>query len=343
MSSPVHNSTRQARLRRRIVTIPGMFLVTALLLLLLIPVLLIGGIIDIRYRRPLSTVRLILFTLWWLVVETFGLIGAFVLWAYFRPFKRLTNQRSIRAHTGIQRTWIQALVTAARLFLGLKVKVEGDSLENKIGPFIILARHGSQGDALLIAAMLRRLRIRPRVIMKKELLQDPCFDIFGNRLRNYFVDRDTVGNFEEVASIGQLAAEMKPDEATLIFPEGTRFSIPKLKKSIISLEETAPSRVKSAKNLRSVLPIRSPGILAVLENAPEADLVFVNHVGVNQFRSIKDIWRNTPLPTDLHFKITFLPRSEAPNSASQDELISFIDSRWEEIDDWVVTNQQSLS
>jgi hypothetical protein len=51
-----------------------MFLVTALLLLLLIPVLLIGGIIDIRYRRPLSTVRLILFTLWWLVVETFGLI-----------------------------------------------------------------------------------------------------------------------------------------------------------------------------------------------------------------------------------------------------------------------------
>ncbi len=136
---------------------------------------------------------------------------------------------------------------------------------------------------------------------------------------------------------------MKPDEATLIYPEGKRVSIPTLKKTIISLEKTAPSRVKSAKNLRSVLPIRSPGILALLENAPEADLIFVNHVGVTQFRSIKDIWRNTPLPTVLHFKITFLPRSKAPNSASQDEMINFIDSRWEEIDDWVVTNQQALS
>ena len=343
MPSLAHTSIGRARLRRRIVTIPGVFLVTALLLLLLVPVLVIGGLIDICYRRPLSTVRLILFTLWWLLVESFGLIAGFILWGYFRPGKRLANQRSIQAHTVVQRIWIKALVTAARLFLGLKIKVEGDSLENKVGPFIILARHGSQGDALLIAAMLGRLKIRPRVILKKELLQDPCFDVFGNRLRNYFVDRDTVDNFEEIASIGQLAAEMNPDEATLIFPEGTRFSLPKLKKSIASLQATAPSRVKSAKNLRSVLPIRSPGILAVLKNAPEANLIFINHVGVSQFRSIKDIWRNTPLPTDLHFNITFLPRNEAPDSASQDELIKFIDSRWEEIDDWVVTNQQALS
>ena len=343
MPSLAHTSIRRARLRRRIVTIPGVFLVTALLLLLLLPALLISALIDMRYRRPLSTVRLILFTLWWLFVESFGLIVGFVLWAYFRPGKRLANQRAIQAHTVVQRNWIKALVTAARLFLGLKVKVEGDSLENKVGPFIILARHGSQGDALLIAALLGRLRIRPRVILKKELLQDPCFDVFGNRLRNYFVDRDTVDNFEEVASIGRLAADMSPDEATLIFPEGTRFSVPKLKKSIASLETTAPSRVKSAKNLRSVLPIRSPGILAVLENAPEADLIFINHVGVNQFRSIKDIWHHTPLPTDLHFKITFLPRNEVPNSVSQEELINFIDSRWEEIDDWVVMNQQALS
>ena len=50
---------RKAQLRRRIVTIPGMFLATVLLSLLLLPALLIGGLIDIRYRRPFSTVRLI--------------------------------------------------------------------------------------------------------------------------------------------------------------------------------------------------------------------------------------------------------------------------------------------
>lgn len=60
--------------------------------------------------------------------------------------------------------------------------------------------------------------------MKQELLWDPCLDIVGNRLPNYFVDRAAKDTARELAHIASLARELAPGQRVVMYPEGTRFS-----------------------------------------------------------------------------------------------------------------------
>ena len=205
---------------------------------------------------------------------------------------------------------------------------------------MVLARHGSQGDALLVAAVLAEARLRPRFIVKRQLLWDPCLDIVGHRIPNYFVDRDAADNRIEIQNIGALARGLEPDEAIVIFPEGTRFSPSKLKRAIEMLSATAPERVESAQRLSCVLPVRTPGFLSILENNQEADVVLLNHVGVTDFKSLHDLWNNIPFPTSLHFNTERLSRSELPPISQPEALIENIDQLWEKFDLWVLSNQK---
>ena len=157
----------------------------------------------------------------------------------------------------------------------------------------------------------------------------------GHRIPNYFVDRNSTDNRTELDNIARLATDLENDEAIVIFPEGTRYSDAKRKQAIDILETAAPERVASARRLRHVLPIRTAGLLAILEAAPPTDLLFLNHVGVHDFRTLGDLWRNVPFPVPIQFHATRTSRYEAPTA---DELVGWLDARWEEFDAWVATN-----
>ena len=135
--------------------------------------------------------------------------------------------------------------------------------------------------------------------------------------------------------IGFFAFDLEDDEAIVIFPEGTRYSDAKREQAIDILERTAPERVVSARRLQHVLPIRTAGLLAILGAAPSTDLLFLNHVGVQDFRTLDDLWRNVPFPVPLQFHATRSSRDEAPGAS---ELVDWLDARWEELDDWVASN-----
>ena len=94
-------------------------------------------------------------------------------------------------------------------------------------------------------------------------------------------------------------------------------------------------RVAAARRLRHVLPIRTAGLLAILDAAPSTDLLFLNHVGVHDFRSLGDLWRNVPFPVPLRFHATRSARNEVPDA---DTLVDWRDARWEDFDTWVATN-----
>ena len=87
--------------------------------------------------------------------------------------------------------------------------------------------------------------------------------------------------------MGKLAGDLSQDEAVVIFPEGTRFSQAKLEQLLTLSQFQAPERVASARRLHSVLPVRTPGLLAILNNAVTTDLVLLNHVGVTDFRNLR--------------------------------------------------------
>ena len=329
------DSTSRERWRRRILTIPAILISFLAFVVLLIPALIVGGIVDLLARRRGSTVRLAIYAVWWAGLESAGVLWAAILWMRYAPLGQLANRNSLRAHSRLQRWWSTNLVRGARTLLGMVHGLEGRNALQSGGPLIVLARHGSQGDALLVASVLATAGLRPRFVLKRQLLWDPCLDVVGHRIPNYFVDRNPTDNHTELANIARLAADLENDEAIVIFPEGTRYSNAKREQAIDILGTAAPERVDSARQLQHVLPIRTAGLLAILEAAPSTDLLFLNHVGVHDFRTLGDLWRNVPFPVPLRFHATRTSRNEAPDA---DELVGWLDARWEEFDVWIATN-----
>ena len=327
-----------AKWSRRSKTVPAL-IITALFVWLLLPILVAFSFIhDLIRDREFSNTRLTLFGAWWLAMEILGVVTAFILWLIFLPSTKSTSVRSNRWHNRLQCLWAKSLTGGARRTIGLRWSAEGISCLRTKGPLIILARHGSQGDALLTAALLSNEGRRLRFVLKKQLLNDPCLDIVGHRIPNYFVNRDSLNNQEELANIGVLASGLADDEALVIFPEGTRFSPSKLTKAVQTLSQQTPARAESAHRLRSVLPIRTAGTLAALA-ASDADIVFCNHVGIRDISSIRELRASVPLKKELRFKLTRVSRSTLSSHWSDEELVRWLDTQWALVDEWVTAHE----
>jgi 1-acyl-sn-glycerol-3-phosphate acyltransferase len=99
------------------------------------------------------------------------------------------QRRNARAHFALQRWWAAQLMNALQLTTGIRVDA-ADATSLSPGPAIMLCRHASLADSLLSAwVVTSKARMNPRYVLKKELLADPCLDVVGNRLPNYFLDR----------------------------------------------------------------------------------------------------------------------------------------------------------
>jgi len=342
LSFSAGQSSRSAKWARRSKSIPALFTAFIAVWILLPILLLFAFLFDLFKRRPLPNVRLLLFGAWWLAMEVIGVTIAFFLWLVLAPFKRLGSSTSQRWHSRLQRFWARSLALGGKYTLRLRWQVDGLECLRDSGPLIVLARHGSQGDALLTAALLSAEGRRLRFILKHQLLGDPCLDIVGHRIPNYFVDRDSLNNKNELANIGQLATDMADDEALVIFPEGTRFSEEKLSRAVTALCQTAPSRVRAAQALTSVLPIRTAGTLAALAKSP-ADLVILNHVGIRDISSLKELQASVPLPTALKFHLWRTPRAELSVEWTEKQLVQWLDEQWAAVNSWVAQNQHPFS
>ena len=143
----------------------------------------------------------------------------------------------------------------------------------------MLSRHAGPGDALiLVHHLLTDHRRRPRVVMKAALQLDPCIDIVANRMPNAFVSPG--GRAAE--DIGRLAAGLGPRDALVLFPEGGNFTPERRRRAIRRLTRLRRAReAERAARMRNLMPPRPGGVLAALESAPTADVVFVAHIGLD--------------------------------------------------------------
>ena len=154
---------------------------------------------DLIRDREFSNTRLTLFGAWWLAMEILGVVTAFILWLIFLPSTKSTSVRSNRWHNRLQCLWAKSLTGGARRTIGLRWRRRISCLPQRTTNY--LARHGSQGDALLTAALC--------------LTKGGAFDLFSRTTlerslprhrrtpnSNYFVNRDSLNNQEELANIG---------------------------------------------------------------------------------------------------------------------------------------------
>ena len=304
-------------------------IVGALLLTVLLPVWVIVSVaIDLGTRKwRLPTFRLLCFAWLWLWLETFGITGAALIW--------VTGQgRNHRANYALQRWWAKRLIISLRITCGLSIEVEGvESLPN--GPLICLGRHASLGDALVSAWIFGSLAKRfPRYVMKKELLFDPCLDVVGQRIPNYFVDRGSAAVRQELTGIRMMAANMGESDVAVIFPEGTRTNDAKRIGLVERLERRAPERHAKLVGLQRLLPPRSAGASVLLEEVPNGDVVVMWHVGFDGLDTFAGVRRriahaqpSAKVVLELH------KRSSVPKG---DGFEAWLDDRWLEIDAKVV-------
>ncbi|MDJ0770231.1 MAG: 1-acyl-sn-glycerol-3-phosphate acyltransferase [Ilumatobacter sp.] len=316
--------TRRDRLRRRSLTIPALVAGTVLLTLLVpvwLPLALVLDALRLRFRFPLA--RLLAFAVCWCWIETAGVHATAWLW--------LTGRAGdAGAHYRLMGWWAGALMNAIRVTTRIEPQVVGaEALEG--GNAIVLARHVSLADSLLSGwATATVCGLWPRYVLKKELLYDPSLDIVGLRIPNHFLDRTATDADAELDALRRLAAGVGPDVVAVIFPEGTRSNDQKRARALEKIEESDPERAARLAGLRRLLPPRAAGTTALIDGAPDADLVLAWHTGFDGLDTFSGMISKlaSPLPP-VRFVTTRVPRSEVPDGAA---FPRWLDDRWLELD-----------
>lgn len=319
---PDHRSVR-ARLRRRLVSVPGL-IVGTFVITVTVPIWLpVAAFVDLaRGRRRLPIVRLLAFGVCWTWLETIGVVRAFGHWLTGRARDERTNYE-------LMRWWADALVRALRVTIGIDPSVEHvDALVG--GDAVVLARHASLADSLLSAWAIRGCAdVWPRYVLKRELLFDPCLDIVGLRVPNHFLDRMS-GDAAELDTLRSLARGVGPGTVAVIFPEGTRSNDRKRQRALAAIADRDPARAERLADLRRLLPPRPAGSRALVEGAPDADVVVAWHTGFDGLDSFGGILNGlaAPLPP-VRFVFRRVPRAEVPTGDAFDR---WLDDQWLRLD-----------
>jgi len=317
MTDPRH---RVEKLRRRAVSLPalaiGTLAITATVPIWL-PISLVVDLVRLRWRFPMA--RLLAMGVCWCWIESLGVARAFGLWARGRSDDHA-------AHYELMAWWSAALMRSMRATAGMNPRIEG--VEDLVaGDAIILARHASLGDSLLSGwALVSEVGLQPRYVLKKELLFDPCLDIVGLRVPNHFLDREAIDGSVELEAIADMASGIGPGIVGVIFAEGTRTNAAKRARALAKIAEREPERAERLGSLRRLLPPRPAGSMAMLDGAPDADVVLVWHTGFDGLDSFAGMMREVArgLPP-VRFVARRYPRDEVPEG---ERFVAWLDDHW---------------
>jgi 1-acyl-sn-glycerol-3-phosphate acyltransferase len=325
------------RVRRRVrgVAVEAVALVAVTLLfpLLLAAALAVDVVRRVVRGQPFTAVRLLAMGWWFLVGELRGLTGlARIYLVTGGPFGRRSLRRRALVYD-LRIMWMSHHLAGVRRLFGLRFEVEGLELGGP-GPAVLLARHASIIDNALPDALVGRAHgLGLRFVIKHELRVLPTLDIGGAWIPTSFVRRGTGDSAPEIARSARLAEDLGPGELVIIFPEGTRYTAPKLARVKERLRERRPDLAPLAEPLRHVLPPRLGGPLALLDAAPGADVVVLGHVGFDGFETLGDIWAGGLVGRTIRVKLWRHPAASVP--AGDEERVRWLYARWRELDDWI--------
>jgi 1-acyl-sn-glycerol-3-phosphate acyltransferase len=327
---------------RRLVVAPTLVLLTFLTVTTLPLTAIVAAFLSPRLPGRWRGLRVLWLVLIWMLLESAVLIACLGLWVGSGFGWKLSEPRFQTAHEWLVREYLRALVRAARRALNLRFELEGlhevwadASDEGRIHvPVLVLARHAGPGDSLLLVQGLTALRRHPRVVLKSTLQWAPALDVMLGRIPSQFVGPGAERG-AAIEGIARLAAGLGADDGLVLFPEGGNFSEDRRVRSIAKLEELGQhGRAERARLMRYVLSPRPGGVLAALEAAPSADVVFVAHTGLEDLSGVVDLWRGLPMDASIKVRIWRVPADEIPT----DELgrISWLDGWWYRIDRWIL-------
>ncbi|KGN31361.1 hypothetical protein N802_04525 [Knoellia sinensis KCTC 19936] len=242
-------------------------------------------------------------------------------------------------HEAVFLAGLNRAMILAKQWVGFEVKLDGRMhFGSETAPLVAFARHAGPGDSLALAWLLGHTAGRmPKIVLAEALRWDPTVDALLTRMRSYFVPSRTGAGDDRVAGVRELARGLKDDDVLLLFPEGQNFSQGRRRRLIDRLREAGHElRARRAISLWNVLPPKTRGVIAVLDERPDADVMIVAHAGFGQLTTPKEIWGAIPF-TDRPFLVQ--TRTYAAGSIPDDAagIETWLDDHWTEIDEWVTT------
>jgi len=320
------------RYARRTVTVP-IYLASFLINTAAAPIFLVVALTgDLARGRGTIFVRCILAIWAYLAVETFGIVLFLPLWVLGQGSER----RRLALHHWFARVWARWVFWSLVRLFEMRVEVEGDE-EAAEGPVIVFCRHVSPVDNLLPLVFLEgRHGLWLRWVMNSWLVRDPCIDFVGHRLRSTFL---TVGSREgsrQIAKVSALGDNLEPREGVLVFPEGALFTPMRLARAVRRMRRSGDEEeARLAEGLRHVLPPQLGGALALLERAPDADVVFCAHTGL-EGGSYRSLLAGGILRREVRIAFWRIPRGEVP--ADIDGRTTWLLAQWRRVDGWIEEN-----
>lgn len=279
-----------------------------------IPALAVADLV--RLRTSLPSVRVFLFALQYLINDSVEILAAGPYWVLAGFGTRLRSPASVERHQRLQQWSLDLLERRAEQLLGLRIDLSDEdhaSLvgENGLRPVIVISRHVSLFDAALPGLVTHRAGFTARGIIMAELLADPGFDLLYARLGSVFIPRNDGQSARK--AIARMVDGAGRNTAYILFPEGRLFRPDALARSIERLSVSDPERAKRLGDLSSVLPPRPGGLLTLLEALPEADVVVVDHRGLDGHQRLADFIRSAPVDRPITVAVRRIPRSEIPS------------------------------
>lgn len=324
---------------RRIVSIG---LVATLSLAIIAPFPLVGCVllaIDLLRDRRFPLIRAYILVVFYGIWELLGILAATIVWLLSGAWPGTDRSRFIRWNYGLQRFWAKGFSWVGLHLFSMQLHVEEDGPLFNNQPVLILVRHTSLADTILATLLVTvQKRYRLRYVMKRELLWDPCLDIVGNRLPNYFVNRKSANTQEEAVAVAALADNLGPQEGVILWPESTRFSVEKRDRALARLEDSNEKELlKIARELRFVLPPRLMGTLALLERNPTMDVIFCAHSGFENATSFLEIFGGSMIGRKISVKLWGYAAAAVPRN--EQEQKRWLYENWQRVDEFVAKNR----
>jgi 1-acyl-sn-glycerol-3-phosphate acyltransferase len=330
---------RSVRWKRRAVTIPTMLAATlgaVVGLPILAPAFVVADLARARWRLP--SVRVYLFVTQYAINDSVEILIAPWYWLLAVAGTRLDSRPSIRRHQRVQEWSVVLLARRAEQLLGVRVEVDDQSMEALApAPAIVLCRHVNVLDASLPSLLYQRIGIQIRAVIMAELLADPGFDLLYRRLGSIFIPRDIGADARN--AIHNLGTTLDRSTVAVIFPEGRLFRADVLERARARIATSDSGHARQLDGLRHVLPIRPGGVNALLDAAPDADVVVIAHTGLDTYPDFRSLARHVPLTTPLQVTARRIPREAVPTDPT--ERNHWLDHTWQRVDDWIDTHRHA--
>jgi 1-acyl-sn-glycerol-3-phosphate acyltransferase len=329
------DETLLARWLRRAGTVPGVLLAGALFTVLF-PVSVTGALlVDLVQRRRLALTRTTVFALVWFWSEAIGLLCAFTVWLVTLRWLGIGREAFVSLSYRLQETWAMTLWAVGEKLFGFSLRLEGEIPLAGTGPLLVLVRHASTLDTVLPLILLGYQRgWRPRYVVKRELLLDPCIDTVCQRFPYRFVHRGGEQTAAETERVVGILSDLSARDAVIVYPEGTRFSRAKREHVIARLASHGPSpALDLARELQNTLPPLRKGSLALLANNPAADLLVLAHVGLEATATLASLVDGSLVGSEIRVRARRVPFAAIPTDPEGQQR--FLADLWRDVDRFV--------